>query len=263
MELCDYYLKYMNALCEGTLAAPEGVALTGETPEERAVSLQSALKDISVPDFVRRCALASGEALPDGLLDSFDEDAFARALFARMALGDAPQAEEPVAPTDETDEAAPDPDAGKHAFEVFCDCLMLDENLIAYLIDVLKADDRAGFYRLSQITTHLDLDPDEFLYWLAHREEYAETDDERACAVIMDACLDRLREEGQMDVAAALLSGDHMTFDAVRCEAPELRQLPIATYVWFEKNYLDRDYPLRFVLRCNGVHFPETLKKEG
>ena len=53
-----------------------------------------------------------------------------------------------------------------------------------------------------------------------------------------------------------------MTFDALRCEAPELRQLPVATYVWFEKNYLDRDYPLRFVLRCNGVEFPETLKKD-
>ena len=79
---------------------------------------------------------------------------------------------------------------------------------------------------------------------------------------ILDACLNRLRTEGQMDVAAALLSGDRMTFDALRCEAPELRQLPVATYVWFEKNYLDRDYPLRFVLRCNGVQFPDTLKKE-
>ena len=228
MELCDLYLKYMNALCEGTLAAPEGIALSGETPEERAMSLQAALKNVSVPDFVRRCARAAGDALPDGLLDGFNEEDFAR----------------------------------KHAFEVFCDCLMLDENLIAYLIDVLKANDRAGFYKLSQVTTHLDLDPDEFLYWLAHREDYAETDEERACAVILDACLDRLRAEGQMDVAAALLSGDRMTFDALRCEAPELRQLPVATYVWFEKNYLDRDYPLRFVLRCNGVEFPETLKKE-
>ena len=34
MELCDYYLKYTNALCEGTLAAPEGIALSGEMPEE-------------------------------------------------------------------------------------------------------------------------------------------------------------------------------------------------------------------------------------
>ena len=49
MELCDYYLKYMNALCEGTLAAPEGIALSGETPEERAMSLQAALKNVSVP----------------------------------------------------------------------------------------------------------------------------------------------------------------------------------------------------------------------
>ena len=235
MELCDYYLKYMNALCEGTLAAPSGIALSGETPEERAMSLQAALKNVSVPDFVRRCA---------------------------RTAGDAPQAEKPPAPAGEADEPAPDPDAGKHAFEVFCDCLMLDENLIAYLIDVLKANDRAGFYKLSQVTTHLDLDPDEFLYWLAHREDDAETDEERACAVILDACLDRLRAEGQMDVAAALLSGDRMTFDALRCEAPELRQLPVATYVWFEKNYLDRDYPLRFVLKCNGVEFPETLKKE-
>lgn len=193
MELCDLYLKYMNALCEGTLAAPEGIALSGETPEERAMSLQAALKNVSVPDFVRRCARAAGDALPGGLLDGFNEEDFARALFARMALGGAPQPEEPPAPAGEADEPAPDPDAGKHAFEVFCDCLMLDENLIAYLIDVLKANDRAGFYKLSQVTTHLDLDPDEFLYWLAHREDYAETDEERACAVILDACLDRLR----------------------------------------------------------------------
>ena len=93
MELCDYYLKYVNALCEGTLAAPEGIALSGETPEERAMSLQAALKNVSVPDFVRRCARAAGDALPDGLLDGFNEEDFARALFARMALGGAPQPE--------------------------------------------------------------------------------------------------------------------------------------------------------------------------
>ena len=212
MELCDLYLKYMNALCEGTLAAPEGIALSGETPEERAMSLQAALKNVSVPDFVRRCADAAGDSLPDGLLDGFHEEDFARALFARMALGGAPQPEEPPAPAGEAEEPAPDLDAHERPTPV--------PRLVP------------------------------------------ETDEERACAVILDACLDRLRAEGQMDVAAALLSGDRMTFDALRCEAPELRQLPVATYVWFEKNYLDRDYPLRFVLKCNGVEFPETLKKE-
>ena len=83
MELCDYYLKYMNALCEGTLAAPEGIALSGETPEERAMSLQAALKNVSVPDFVRRCARAAGDALPDGLLDGFNEEDFARSAARR------------------------------------------------------------------------------------------------------------------------------------------------------------------------------------
>lgn len=107
MELCDLYLKYMNALCEGTLAAPEGIALSGETPEERAMSLQAALKNVSVPDFVRRCADAAGDSLPDGLLDGFHEEDFARALFARMALGGAPQPEEPPAPAGEADEPGP------------------------------------------------------------------------------------------------------------------------------------------------------------
>ena len=51
------------------------------------MSLQAALKNVSVPDFVRRCARAAGDALPDGLLDGFHEEDFARALFARMALG--------------------------------------------------------------------------------------------------------------------------------------------------------------------------------
>ena len=259
MELCERYLHYMSALCEGTMPAPPELALTADTTEERAAQLQSALKSMSVPDFVRLCAKSAGDELDEAIFDHFSEEDFSRALLQMLTAAAEPEQPEEKPPAAES---TPDPDAGKHAFEVFCDCLMLDENLIAYLIDVLKANDRAGFYKLSQVTTQLDLDPREFLYWLAHREDYAETDEERACAVILDACLDRLRAEGQMDVAAALLSGDRMTFDALRCEAPELRQLPVATYVWFEKNYLDRDYPLRFVLRCNGVEFPETLKKE-
>lgn len=257
MELCDYYLKYMNALCEGTLAAPEGIALSGETPEERAMSLQAALKNVSVPDFVRRCARAAGDALPDGLLDGFHEEDFARALFARMALGGAPQPEEPPAPAGEADEPAPDPDAGKHAFEVFLDCVAMDDGLVQYLIDVLKRRDWKEFYKLSQITTRMDLDPEEFLYWLGHREDYAD-DEERSCAVIMDGCLERLMNEGKLELAAALLSGDRITFDRFRCDAPELVHLPQATYDWFSRHYLDRDYPIRALMKWNGVTFPEN-----
>ena len=34
------------------------------------------------------------------------------------------------------------------------------------------------------------------------------------------------------------------------------------TYEWYSRNYLDRDYPLRFILRCNGVAFPDTPEEE-
>lgn len=156
--------------------------------------------------------------------------------------------------------AVPDPDAGKHAFEVFCDCIELDEQLTAYLIDVLKRKDALAFFKLSQVTTKLDLNPDEFLYWLAHREDYG-TEDEHACAAIMDACLARLYEEKQGELLAALLSGDQTTFELFRTEAPELQHLPAATFEWYSKNYLDRDYPLRFILMCNGVEFPDAVSE--
>lgn len=257
MELCERYLYYMSALCEGTLPAPDELALSGETVQERAMQLQHALRSISVPDFVRLCAQSAGDELPDSLFENFDEDAFSRALLASLTAGE----EAPPDPPLEAKASAPDPDAGKHAFEVFCDCVELDEQLTAYLIDVLKRGDRAAFSRLSQVTTRLDLDPDEFLYWLAHREDYG-SEDERICAAVMDACFARLYEEKQGELLGALLSGDRKTFELFRAEAPELRQLPIATYEWFSQNYLDRDYPLRFILMCNGVSFPDTLKED-
>ncbi len=67
------------------------------------------------------------------------------------------------------------------------DCIALDDGLVQYLIDVLKQKDWQEFYKLSQITTKLDLDPNEFLYWLGTRS--SSPPDEQACASIMDACL--------------------------------------------------------------------------
>lgn len=255
MELCERYLYYMSALCEGTMPPPAALALTGRTPMERATQLQTALQAMSVPDFVRLCAESAGDELSETVFDGFSEEAFSRALLEKMS-----GAEEP-SPQAEAEPPAPDPDAGKHAFEVFCDCVELDEQLVAYLIDILKRGDRAAFYKLSQVTTHLDLDPREFLYWLAHREDYA-PDDERACAAIMDECFARLYEEKQGELLGALLSGDRKTFELFRTEAAELRQLPAATYEWYSRHYLDRDYPLRFILRCNGVAFPDTPEED-
>ena len=198
--------------------------------------------------FVRACAAQDGTALPEAL---FTESGDLGSFQAFLQNVDAAPDEPAPQPDDQ-----PDRDADKHAFEVFLDCIAMDDGLVQYLIDVLKRMDRKEFFKLSQITTKLDLDPEEFLYWLGHREDYA-GEEERACAALMDAVLLRLAQENRLDVLAALLSGDQKTFEALRCEAPELIHIPAATFEWYEKHYLDRDYPIRLIMRLNGVQFPE------
>ena len=247
MELFDYYLRYMTELLAGKRPAPEGITLTAEDEEGRTRQITEQLSAMGVADFVRACAAQDGETLPEELF-SGDSGMAGFQAFLKSA-----QQEEPPQP-EASDE--PDPDAGKHAFEVFLDCVAMDDGLVQYLIDVLKRRDWKEFYKLSQITTRMDLDPEEFLYWLGHREDYAD-DEERSCAVIMDSCLERLMNEGKLELAAALLSGDQTTFDRFRCDAPELVHLPQATYDWFSHHYLDRDYPIRVLMKWNGVTFPE------
>ena len=78
----------------------------------------------------------------------------------------------------------------------------------------------------------------------------------------MDACLDRLAAENQRELIAALISGDQTTFELFRCEAPELKHLPEATFQWFDKNYLSGLYPIRYMMKFNGVEFPKEELKE-
>lgn len=250
MTLFDYYLRYMTEVWEGTRPAPEGITLPeGGDENARIQALGQQLQDMGMAAFVRTCAAQDGTVLPEELFtESGDLGGF------ELFLQNADKAQE--APAAEKKSATPDPDANKHAFEVFLDCIAMDDGLVQYLIDVLKRMDRKEFFKLSQITTKLDLDPEEFLYWLAHRQDYA-GEEERACAAVMDAVLLRLAEEGRLDAVAALLSGDRKTFEALRCEAPELVHAPVATYDWYVQHYLDRDYPIRLIMRLNGVKFPD------
>ncbi len=220
MDLFERSLHYMMEIMSGERTPPEGMVITAEDEEERAKQIGEQAAAMGVEAFVCSCAAQDGEVAE----------------------------EEPAA------DAAPDPDKGKHAFEVFLDCLALDDNLIVYLIEVLKNRDWAEFNKLSRITTNMDLDPEEFLYWLGHREDYAE-EEEQVCATLMDRCLGRLLSEGKTETVAALISGDESTFNAFRCEAPELVHLPEATFEWYARNYLDRDYPIRALMRWNGVDF--------
>ena len=249
MTLFDYYLQYMTELWEGKRPAPEGVTLPeGGDESARIQALGQQLQAMGMASFVRACAAQDGTELPEELFkESGDLGGFE--AFLRNVDDGAGAPEPEIAPE-------PDRDADKHAFEVLLDCIAMDDGLVQYLIDVLKRMDRKEFFKLSQITTKLDLDPEEFLYWLAHRQDYA-GEDEQICAAVMDAALLRLAQEGRLDVVAALLSGDRKTFEALRCEAPELVHLPAATYDWYARHYLDRDYPIRLIMRLNGVKFPE------
>lgn len=248
MTLFDYYLQYMTEVWEGKRPAPEGITLPDSGDENaRIQALGQQLQAMGMADFVRACAAQDGTVLPEELFTAENSDLGGLQFFLQGA--ETPEAA-PERP------AAPDPDANKHAFEVFLDCIAMDDGLVQYLIDVLKRMDRKEFFKLSQITTKLDLDPEEFLYWLGRRELYAD-EEEQACAAMMDHALLRLAEEGRLDVVAALLSGDQKTFEALRCEAPELVHAPMATYDWYARNYLDRDYPIRLIMRLNGVKFPQ------
>lgn len=249
MTLFDYYLQYMTELWEGKRPAPEGITLPeGGDESARIQALGQQLQTMGMAHFVRACAAQDGTELPEEL---FTESGDLGGFQAFLQNVDAAPDEPAPQPDDQ-----PDRDADKHAFEVFLDCIAMDDGLVQYLIDVLKRMDRKEFFKLSQITTKLDLDPEEFLYWLGHREDYA-GEEERACAALMDAVLLRLAEEKRLDVLAALLSGDQKTFEALRCEAPELIHIPAATFEWYETHYLDRDYPIRLIMRLNGVQFPE------
>ena len=248
MTLFDYYLQYMTELWEGKRPAPEGITLPeGGDESARLQAFGQQLQTMGMADFVRACAAQDGTELPEEL---FTESGDLGSFQAFLQNVDAAPDEPAPQPDDQ-----PDRDADKHAFEAFLDCIAMDDGLVQYLIDVLKRMDRKEFFKLSQITTKLDLDPEEFLYWLGRRELYA-GEEEQACAVMMDHALLRLAEEGRLDVVAALLSGDQKTFETFRCEAPELVHAPVATYDWYARNYLDRDYPIRLIMRLNGVKFP-------
>ncbi len=251
MTLFDYYLRYMTEVFEGQRPAPEGITLPEDGDEAaRIQTLGSQLQAMGMAAFVRACAAQDGTELPETLFTDSSDDLGGFQTFLQNTEEATPQT--PAAPPE------PDADAGKHAFEVFLDCIAMDDGLVQYLIDVLKRMDRKEFFKLSQITTKLDLDPEEFLYWLSHREDYA-GDEERNCAALMDRALLRLAEESRLDVVAALLSGDRKTFETFRCEAPELVHVPAATFEWYAKNYLDRDYPIRLIMRLNGVLFPDEV----
>ena len=252
MTLLDYYIRYLTQLSEGGMAAPDELTLHGQSPEERVMELQKQVAAMGIPEFVRLCAKTAGEDIPQNLYDEFDQDALLETFRALQQTSE-PDAGQTPAP--EPVEAEQSPAPRQNAYEAFLDCMSLEDSLLDYLIEVLKADDGLAFFRLSQVAVRKELKLADFLYWFATKELYAD-EAERACVTIMDAGFDRLAQEGEKELLAALLSGDKTTFQLYRCQAPELQQLPAATYEWYETYYLDRYYPIRYMMKFRGVPFP-------
>ena len=242
MSLVPYYLQYLSEICEGTRKAPAGIALTEQEDLKKALQLQAEIAKMGIPAFVKACAEADGTEIPQEEYDSFDP-AELNAAVAQLAATAQPQ--EPV--RTET----------RDIFEVFLDSVCLDDNLLTYLIDILKRRSEPEFAKLSHAAARTELKLDDFLAWLGNMELLA-SEDEQACAAIMDKCLYRLEQEGELELIAALLSGDEKTFKLFRTQAPELLHLPDATYEWYCKHYLDRYYPVRFILHHQGIEFPRA-----
>ena len=245
MSLIPYYLQYVSEICEGTRKAPAGIVLTEQEDLKKALQLQAEITKLGIPAFVKACAEADGTEIPQEEYDSFDPAELNTAI-AQLAAASQPQ--EPV--RTET----------RDIFEIFLDSVCLDDALLTYLIDILKRRSEPEFAKLSHAAARTELKLDDFLAWLGNMELLA-GEDEQACAAIMDKCLYRLGQGGvsvQTERAPALLSGDETTFKLFRTQAPELVHLPDATYEWYCRHYLDRYYPVRFILHHQGIEFPRA-----
>lgn len=247
--LLQYYLQFLSEICEGTRPLPAGMTLQETEPMRRAMELQTQISAMGIPAFVRQCAQESGIEIPESEYASFDPAALAQALSSLPAQQ--PESVPEPAP------AEPVKSEIRDIYEVFLDSVCLDDALVQYLIDVCRRRDKAGFETLSHAAARSILDMDDFLAWLGNKELLAPVE-ERACVRILDGCFARLLHEGQLELMAALLSGDQNTFELFRCDAPELQHLPEASYDWFCANYLDRYYPIRVFMRTAGVCFPEA-----
>ena len=261
MELAQYYMKYLQELGEGQREAPEGIVLTETDPMRRAVELQEAIATLGVPEFVRRCAAQDGTEPDPAIFENYQPEALAEALCRLAGEQNAPSDEPAEAPEEDQTPKIEEPDGPRSAYEVLLDCCLLDEKLLYYLIDVTKRSAVEEFQKLALVTTRKAFTPDDLLRWFAGKERRG-AQEELICVTLMDTVFDRLAAEGQKELIAALLCGDRTTFELFRCDAPELVHLPEATYEWYEKNYLAGYYPVRYMLKFNGVAFPADAAAE-
>ena len=168
MSLIPYYLQDLSEICEGTRQAPEGLALSEQDDLKKALQLQAGIAEMGIPAFVRACAAQDGTEIPQSDYDSFDP-AELNAAIAQLAAAAQPQEtqEAPAAP------AAPQEPVRtetRDIFEIFLDSVCLDDDLLTYLIDILKRHAEPEFTKLSHAAARTELKLDDFLAWLVNME---------------------------------------------------------------------------------------------
>ena len=184
MSLIPYYLQYLSEICEGTRQAPEGLALSEQDDLKKALQLQAGIAEMGIPAFVRACAAQDGTEIPQSEYDSFDP-AELNAAIAQLAAAAQPQEtqEAPAAP------AAPQEPVRtetRDIFEIFLDSVCLDDDLLTYLIDILKRHAEPEFTKLSHAAARTELKLDDFLAWLGNMELLAGEKKE----LLYQVCLD-------------------------------------------------------------------------
>lgn len=162
MTLFDHYLEYMTQLLEGRRSPPEGITLPEGDVTEKAASLSRQLQQMGATAFVRACARQDGVTLPEEIYRQADDTTSLQQLL-QSAVQQAPVQE--ASPVEEPSEAAPDPDAGKHAFEVFLDCVALDDGLVQYLMVVLQKRDWKEFLQAQSDHHQAGSGSGGILYW--------------------------------------------------------------------------------------------------
>ena len=228
MTLMDYCMQYIGEIMDGKRAAPEGVTLTETDPMRRSLELMQKAGDI--PTLVRMCAAQDGTEIPQEVFDSFDPESLTQLAGEGAAAG--PGRRKARLPgtaglrgPGRRPGAVSDPGAAGPG-----------------LGGVLQA-----------VPDHHENGPGPGGISVLAGQQGALGRRRGAGLRRGDGRLPGAPAAG----GAALLSGDQKTFETFRCEAPELVHLPQATYEWYCRNYLDRDYPFRMLLRCNGVTFPD------
>lgn len=156
MTLLERYLNYLSQICEGSRTPPEGILLTRTGDMEKAIGAGSSRSPgLGIPEFVKRCAAQDGEEIPEQELESFDASQMLSAL-TQMDAGEALPAQE--VPSEEETQPEPVKTEIRDIYEVFLDSVCLEDNLLSYLIDILKRGAKDEFQTLSHAAARTLLD---------------------------------------------------------------------------------------------------------